>query len=110
MARRSQRERRVLLHDDDRRALLVHRAERLEDLAHDERREPERGLVEEEKPRLRHHRASEREHLLLAAGERPCLLLAAVVEAWEEFEYARQVARRLAALRPGAEAQVLEHG
>ncbi len=36
---------------------LVHLRERLEDLAHDERREPERRLVEEQQARLRHQRA-----------------------------------------------------
>ena len=31
---------------------------------------PERRLVEEQEPRLRHQRARDRHHLLLAAGER----------------------------------------
>ena len=45
-------------------------AERLEDDVDDRRREPERGLVEEEHVRARDERARDRELLLLAAGER----------------------------------------
>ena len=105
----AQRERRVLLDDDDRHPAVVHLLQRAEDLAHDQRRKPERRLVEQEHARLRHHRATERQHLLLTAGERSGLLLAALEEAREELEHAGEVALRDTALHPRAEAQVVEH-
>src|SRR5919198_3362619 len=60
----------VLLDEQHAHALLaVDGAHDAEDLAGDERREPERGLVEEQQARPQHERAPDREHLLLAAGE-----------------------------------------
>ena len=41
----------------------------------EQRRQAERGLVHEQQLRTRHHRAPDREHLLLAAGHRPGHLL-----------------------------------
>ena len=62
---------RVLLDDEHGQPLLlVQLAHDPEDLADDHRREAERRLVEQQQPRARHQRAGEREHLLLAAGER----------------------------------------
>src|SRR5882757_5723463 len=84
----------VLLDDDDRRAGLVHLAQHAEDLARDEGREPQRRLIEEQEARLGHHRAAKCEHLLLAAGEEACLLAASIVEAREELEDVREIARR----------------
>src|SRR5207237_390766 len=49
--------------------LLVDLRDDAEDLLHQQRREPERRLVEEDQPRSRHQRAADRQHLLLAAGE-----------------------------------------
>ena len=51
---------------------------------HDERREAERGLVEEQQLRPRHQRAGERQHLLLAAGQRAGLLVHALAQDREE--------------------------
>src|SRR3954447_18266832 len=90
--RRAQREAGVLLDDEHRDAVLgAQPLERAEDLPDHERRQPEGRLVEEEKPRPRHQRAAEREHLLLAAAQRPCLLVAPLLEAREEVEDARRV-------------------
>src|SRR6476646_8127754 len=50
--RGGERERGVLLDDDDRRAVLVHLPQHLEDLERDQRREAERRLVEEQEARL----------------------------------------------------------
>ena len=50
----------------------------------DHRREAERRLVEQQQLGLRHQRAADREHLLLAAGQRPALLLLALLQAREE--------------------------
>src|SRR3989442_11833331 len=67
-----ERRRDVLLDEQDAHALLaVDGAHDAEDLASDERREAERGLVEEEQARPQHERAPDREHLLLAPGEAP---------------------------------------
>jgi len=67
-----ERRRDVLLDEQDAHALLaIDGAHDAEDLAGDERREPERGLVEEEQARPQHERAPDREHLLLAPGEAP---------------------------------------
>src|SRR5258708_13514623 len=52
-----------------------------EDLVDDHRRQPHRRLVEEQQPGPREQRARDGEHLLLAAGERPRLLLVALLEA-----------------------------
>src|SRR5271163_863480 len=56
---------------------FVERADRGEDLLHEERRQTERRLVEEDEPRPAHQRASDRQHLLLAAGQCAAALLAA---------------------------------
>ena len=80
---------RVLLDDQHREALLlVEPAHDLEELLDDDRREPERRLVEEQEPRPREARAGEREHLLLAARQRSGLLVAPLREP-------RQLARDL---------------
>ena len=67
-----ERDPRVLLDDEHGEPfLLVQLADDPEELAHDQRREAERRLVEQEQARAAHERAAEREHLLLAARERP---------------------------------------
>ena len=48
----------------------------LPDLRDDQRREAEKRLVEEQQARLAHQRAADRQHLLLAAGQRSGGLLA----------------------------------
>ena len=63
------RAREVLLDEHDRRAALDQRAERAVDALDDDRREAERDLVEQQQPRVRHERATDRRRLLLAAGE-----------------------------------------
>ena len=72
-----ERDPRVLLDDEHGEPVpLVQLADDPEDLAHDHRREPERRLVEHQQARSRHQRAREREHLLLAARQRPRRLVA----------------------------------
>ena len=46
------------------------RRQRVVDVADDDRREAEAELVAEQQPRVGHQRAADRDHLLLAAGER----------------------------------------
>src|SRR6266446_320281 len=62
------RHRRVLLGEEHRDLLLAVQAQHdVEDLAHEERGQAHRGLVEEHEPRARHQGAPDRDHLLLAA-------------------------------------------
>src|SRR4029450_5425384 len=107
-ARGAQRELRVLLDDEDGETLLlVQVAENPEDLPHDDRREPERRLVEEEETRPRHQRSGNREHLLLPAGERSGLLSAATLDPGEVAAHALVDLGEPAAVEIGAEAKVL---
>ena len=64
----------VLLDEQDRRALLVDLGDDREDLGDEHRREPHRRLVEQQHPRLGHQGAPDRQHLLLAAGQRAARL------------------------------------
>src|SRR4029078_3757529 len=68
---RLQREVRVLLDDEDGEALvLAQLAHDPEQLRHEHGCEPERRLVEEQKPGPVHEGSRERQHLLLAAAQR----------------------------------------
>src|SRR5437870_7935887 len=62
-----ERERHVLLHEEDGHALAVEHADDLVDLPHHARHEPLRRLVEEDDLGLEHHGARDGEQLLLAA-------------------------------------------
>src|SRR6267143_821790 len=70
-----ERERRVLLDEEHRDAARVDPLDHVEHGEHYRRGETERGLVEQEQARLRHERTPDREHLLLAPGERARRLL-----------------------------------
>src|SRR3989304_9144563 len=60
----------VLLHQEDRCVFLaVDRLDDAEDLADDERGQPQGGFIEGKEPGPRHEPAADGEHLLLAAGE-----------------------------------------
>ena len=82
---------RVLLDQQDRRALRVDLADRLVDLVDDHRREPSEGSSSSSSFGAGHQRAADREHLLLAAGHRPRLLALALLEAREQLEDAVDV-------------------
>ena len=70
----------VLLDEEDGEPVVpVERLEALEDLLDDERREAERGLVEQEQLRPAHQRAGDGEHLLLAARQRAAALVHALL-------------------------------
>src|SRR4029077_13924402 len=76
---RLERKRRVLLDDEHGQALaLVQLADDPEDLPDHNRREPERGLIEQQQPRSQQERPGERQHLLLAAAEGARALVAPV--------------------------------
>src|SRR5438105_7631402 len=67
--RYSQRERYVLLDEQDGHALPVQHADDVADLRDHARHETFRRLVQQDDARLQHHRASDGQHLLLAAGQ-----------------------------------------
>src|SRR5438552_158075 len=66
---------RILLHEQDRRALGVDLADDLKNLRHDHRCEPQRRFVEQQQFRPRHQCPRDRQHLLFAATERPTDLI-----------------------------------
>src|SRR4051812_33431071 len=101
---------RVLLHDENRHPRLVYLLDDLE-VPLDENRSQSHGrLVHEQQLRLGHESSSHGHHLLLAAGERPGELGAALVQKREEVVDAVVGFVRAAALQVGAHLEVLAHG
>ncbi len=108
-----ERERGVLLDQEHAHLLLaVDQAHDAEDLLHHERREPERRLVEEKQARSQHQRAADREHLLLAAGQRAGLLLLPFLQARKVAVDHREIVRDAGAVAAGmgAETEILLGG
>src|SRR5438876_352382 len=65
-----QRHRRILLGEEDRDLLLAVQAQHdVEDLAHEERGQAHRGVVEQHQPGPRHQGVPDRDHVLLAARD-----------------------------------------
>src|SRR5215212_3931554 len=62
-----------------------------ENLLDDQRRKPERGLIEQQQAGARHQCARDREHLLLAAGERAAALALTLAENWKQYKGALEV-------------------
>src|SRR5437660_10078960 len=65
---RLERERHVLLHQQNRDALAAQHVDDVPDLRDHARHQPLGRLIEQDNFRLEHHRPRDREHLLLAAG------------------------------------------
>src|SRR5437867_10966399 len=108
-----ERRRDVLLDEQDAHALLaVDGAPDAEDLAGDERRESERGLVEEEQARPQHERAPDREPPLLAPGAAPGGFTPSLAQHRKIVVDPREVPRRRARRAPriGAEPEIFLHG
>src|SRR5579883_392172 len=80
---RGQRQRHVLLHQQDGDALAPEHVDDLADLRDHPRHEPLRWLVQQAALGLEHHGAGDREHLLLAPGERAAGLIAPFLEQGE---------------------------
>src|SRR3954464_1072937 len=74
-------------------------ADRVEDLAHDDRRKSERGLIQQEEARARHQGAGDCQHLLLAAGERAAALMQPLLQTREELEHLLAVRVEMLATR-----------
>src|SRR5689334_5943372 len=105
-----EREMRVLLGEQHRGAARADAPDRGEHLSCEERREAERRLVEHEQPRRAHQRATDAEHLLLAAAQRPGELALALLELREErVDLGEPPAALGTRPQPGADQQVLEH-
>ncbi len=102
----------VLLHYEHGELLLaVERLDRLEDLAGNERCQPERRLIEQQEARAPHQGAGDRQHLLLAPRERAAALLDALLEAGKQRKDALDIGREVAGAGGGrAHLQILHHG
>ena len=85
--------------------------QQLEDLVDDDRRQPERRLVEQEQRGPRHQRPADGEHLLLPARERAPVLPHALAQDREEVEHVlvRGVVVGAIARDRAAEPQVVGH-
>src|SRR5437867_388561 len=102
----------VLLHEDDGEPLGLEATDRRHHLGHDLRRQSFRGLVHQQHPGVRHQRAGDREHLLLAARERSGDLVPALAQAWEERRHGveRPQHRQITARPASGHREILAHG
>src|SRR5467141_1318477 len=75
-----QREVRILLDQQHRDPGVAEHLHRAHHLRYQQRREPQRRLIQQQELRPGHHGAAEGEHLLLAAGQRARRLLAALAQ------------------------------
>src|SRR5207249_3912974 len=102
----------VLLDHQDRVAEPPELLDDAEDLLEDERRQAERGLVEEDQPRLEQERARHLEHLLLSPREVPGPFLARLAQGRKRRVGALDLGGQLGRARPGvgAEQKVFLHG
>ena len=102
----------VLLDDQDGEIEVAQIAHELEQQVHIERRQALGRLVEQEDARLRHQRAADRQHLLLAAAERARHLGAALGQHRQQLVdlIERRAPRRARGRRIGADLEVLQHG
>ena len=74
------------------------------------RRQAKRRLVEQDQPRPAHQRAADRQHLLLAAGERAAALISAVAQPRKQREHALEVGIEVGGVgHGGADLQILHH-
>ncbi|KAI3478981.1 hypothetical protein L1887_59004 [Cichorium endivia] len=76
----------VLFHQKHGDALGADGLDDLEDLRNDQRRQAQRGLVQQQQARAAHQRAADGQHLLLAARHGAGALAGAILEAREQFE------------------------
>ena len=70
----------VLVDHQNRLALRLEHRQAIPDFVADQRREAFGGFVEDQQPRIGHQRAADRQHLLLAAGQRAAHIAAALGE------------------------------
>src|SRR5215813_2199788 len=105
--RHGEGEREVLLHEEDGQPLALELADHPPHLAHEERSQSFRGLVEEEQVRVAHEGTPDGQHLLLAARQLVRAIGAALAQPGEELLHALEapapaaVARHLEILADG---------
>src|SRR2546425_3882898 len=105
----TQRERlaRILFHEKDAESPSVDLANAVEDEALERRREARRRLVEKEQTRLHHQGHRHREHLSLAARQRPRPGAAPLGQGGEEVDDGMSPLVERSRTRPGADREVL---
>lgn len=101
---------RVLLVEEHGYSAAVYLADYPEYALNDERRESERRLVHHDQLRLRHKRAPDREHLLLAARERSGKLPLALLKSREQPVYSREVRAQIVASQIRSDLEVFLDG
>ncbi len=101
----------VLVDQQNRQAALLQPLQARPDLRPHERRQSLRGLVEDEQRGIRHEGASDRQHLLLAAGQRAAQAARARGQVRKQFEHTLDRPRlgRAAAIGRGGD-EILANG
>ena len=100
----------VLLDQEHRHALAADGLDDLEDLGNDQRRQAQRGFVQQQQARLAHQRAADGQHLLLAARHGAGALAGTVAQAREQLEHVFDAGLDLTlAQEEAAHLQVLGH-
>src|ERR1700738_2419808 len=97
----------ILLHQEDAEPLLAIKSlDGPEYLTRDERRQPQRRLIQEQQPRAPHQVAGDGQHLLLAAGEGAAALVDTLLEPWKQLKHAFQVGlKKIGICQAGADLQ-----
>ncbi len=88
---------------------LIEIGDHRKDLLDDQRRQAERGLIEQEQLGPAHQRARDREHLLLAARQRAAALGKPLLQARKDLGDVRDLAVVIGAGELRTQAQVLLH-
>src|SRR6266851_321816 len=103
---------RILLDQQDGHAFAGDREHGLEDFLHHQWRQAHRRLVEQKELGPGHHRATHRQHLLLATGKRSRGLRATLLQPWKQSVHALDVRpnRRAIVARVGAHGQIFLDG
>ena len=99
----------VLLDQQDSDPLLVDLPDDLEDIAHDQRRQPQRRLIHHDELGAAHQRAGHRQHLLLAAGKGTGLLPVTLLQAREELVAPLDVVVQLIPAQVRADLHIFQH-
>ena len=98
----------ALLHQQDRGVPFAQPLQRRGEVGDGERRQTERGFVEQHERRVGHHGPPDRHHLLLAAAERGRLALPVALDDREQVVHALQQLLGAAAIGAGAHGYVLK--
>ena len=100
----------VLLNQEDRHPLLAQLLDGIENLLNDNRRQPQRRFIQQQQARLAHQSATDRQHLLLAAGHGAGALNTAFMQTREQLIHPFDAGMKLVAVgKKTAHRQVLFH-